>query len=60
MAFGEKLSRSLRWLSAVVLILSLIHTPCFSWDQEELDLFDLVEEIGENFYEVMEVRQVLC
>ena len=28
------------------------------WDQAELDLFDLVEEIGENFYDVLHVDQV--
>lgn len=30
------------------------------WDQEELDLFDLVEEIGveNSFYEIMGVEQV--
>ncbi len=32
------------------------------WDQEELDVFDLVEEIGleDNFYNIMGVDQVNC
>ena len=29
------------------------------WDQDELDLFDLVEEVEENFYELLQVEQVL-
>lgn len=32
--------------------------PCLCWDQAELDLFDLVEEIGENFYDVLHVEEV--
>jgi len=28
------------------------------WDPDELDIFDLVEEIGENFYDIMQVDQV--
>lgn len=31
---------------------------CRGWDQAELDLFDLVEEVGENFYDVLHVEQV--
>lgn len=31
---------------------------CVCWDQAELDLFDLVEEVGENFYDVLHVEQV--
>ena len=30
----------------------------FCWSQEELDLFDLVEDIGENFYDILQVPQV--
>ena len=29
-----------------------------SWQSYELDLFDLVEEIGQNFYEFFGVNQV--
>lgn len=28
------------------------------WDQDELDLFDLVEEVGENFYSLLQVEEV--
>lgn len=40
------------------LLVVLIAHGCEGWDQEELDLFDLVEEVEENFYEIMGVEQV--
>ena len=30
-----------------------------AWGNEELELFDLVEEVNQNFYEVLGVDQVL-
>lgn len=30
-----------------------------AWDQEELEIFDLVEEINENFYTILKVQQVI-
>lgn len=30
-----------------------------AWDQEQLEIFDLVEEINENFYTVLNVEQVV-
>ena len=29
-----------------------------SWDTDDLELFDLVEEVNQNFYEVIGVEQV--
>lgn len=29
-----------------------------AWDQEEFEIFDLVEEINQNFYNVLKVEQV--
>lgn len=29
-----------------------------SWDQIDLELFDLVEELKENFYKILSVEQV--
>ena len=29
------------------------------WESYELDLFDLVEEIGQNFYEFLGISQVI-
>lgn len=38
----------------------LISFTSFSncWESYELDLFDLVEEVGQNFYEVFGLNQV--
>ena len=30
------------------------------WDEEELEIFDVVEEVNENFYSVMGIEQVPC
>lgn len=30
----------------------------YAWDQEEFEIFDLVEEINENFYSILKVNQV--
>ena len=42
------------------LLLSLILGSSFShaWSQVELDLFDLVEEVNENFYDFLHIPQV--
>ncbi len=43
-----------------LLLIALSFNGGQCWDQEELDVFDLVEEIGleDNFYEIMGVDQV--
>ena len=53
------------WPSFVVLALTfqqLISLGLCSWegewDPDELDIFDLVEEVGENFYDIMQIDQV--
>lgn len=28
------------------------------WDHEELEIFDIVEEVNQNFYELMGINQV--
>jgi hypothetical protein len=33
-------------------------TPTHGWESYELDLFDLVEEVNQNFYEFFEIQQV--
>ncbi len=42
------------------LLIGLCLSGVRCWDQEELDLFDLVEEIGEEtiFYDILGVNQV--
>ena len=39
-------------------VICLIISPNSAWDNGELEMFDLVEEVNENFYTVMGVDQV--
>jgi len=41
----------------ILFCIAFLVVPIFAWDNEELDLFDLVEEVNRNFYEVMEIDQ---
>lgn len=43
--------------SVILLISTFLTAPSAAWDSEELDLFDLVEEVNKNFYDVMEIDQ---
>lgn len=43
-------------ITILLLIVSAIGVR--SWDTEELEIFDLVEEIKVNFYELMGISQV--
>ena len=49
---------------ALLLLLSafLAASPCSCWTQDELDLFDLVEEIGleQDFYSLLQIEKVRC
>lgn len=46
--------------TATLAILIYLTINCASaWDTEELEIFDLVEEINQNFYTVLGVQQVL-
>lgn len=31
----------------------------YGWDNEELEIFDIVEEVNQNFYELMGLKQVI-
>lgn len=44
----------------LVVVLSLVVAPCSCWTQDELDLFDLVEEVGieKSFYHLMNIDKV--
>ena len=44
---------------AVVLLMacSCLHVS-HCWEEEEMEMFDLVEDIGENFYDLLEVSPV--
>lgn len=43
---------------ALVLFLAVLCLDVHAWDTEELEIFDLVEEINRNFYEFMGIAQV--
>ena len=39
--------------------LFIIFARCsFAWDSEELEVFDVVEEVKENFYELLNISKV--
>lgn len=46
--------------SIEVLIISTLCVSCVvAWDQDDLEIFDLVEEVNENFYELLKIKQVM-
>ncbi len=47
----------MRTATLAILIYLSIHCV-YAWDTEELEIFDLVEEINQNFYNVLGVQQV--
>jgi len=42
------------------LVLLQLTTKVVGWNNEDLELFDLVEEVNQNFYDVLGVSQVSC
>lgn len=40
----------------VCVLLSAKHALC--WDSEQLEVFDVVDEVKQNFYELMNITQV--
>ena len=38
-------------------VLLFLSPAALAWDSDEMDLFDLVEEVNKNFYEVMGLDQ---
>jgi len=44
-------------MTAILLGLLMFVQGGMAWDSEEMDLFDLVEEVNRNFYEFMEISQ---
>lgn len=42
----------------IVFLLTVLVCGVHSWDNEELEIFDLVEEINQNFYTVLGIQQV--
>lgn len=47
----------------VLIIFGIFHIlnvfrSCHAWDNDDLEVFDVVEEVNENFYNVLGVTQV--
>lgn len=40
-----------------IVVFIIFETVC-AWDSDDLEIFDLVEEIGQSFYEVLEIPEV--
>lgn len=45
-------------LSLLAVLAAVLVDNASAWDQEEFEIFDLVEEINENFYSVLKIEQV--
>jgi hypothetical protein len=50
------------WVSSrclLVVLFAIFATQTVNcWESYEMDLFDLVEDVGQNFYELFDVKQV--
>lgn len=46
----------MRLLWALLAVPALLSAPCLAFDESELEIFDLVEEVNQNFYEYMELK----
>ena len=44
---------------AKCLVLLYLTTKVVGWNNEDLELFDIVEEVNQNFYDVLGVSQVI-
>ena len=45
-------------LVLALFVFTFLPDASFAWDSDDLELFDLVEEIQQNFYEVLGLDQV--
>lgn len=45
-------------LPYLLVVLVVAASPSLAWDSAEMEMFDLVEEVNQNFYEVMDISQV--
>lgn len=48
----------LQFLLPIIALFALQSKLVSAWDNDDLEIFDLVEEINENFYKVLNVEQV--
>lgn len=42
----------------IFLTISFLPNICTAWDQSEMEIFDLIEEVNANFYDVLGIYQV--
>lgn len=42
----------------VFFIVVLLFSIAYAWDSEQLEVFDVVEEVKTNFYELLNITQV--
>jgi len=46
-------------ISIVFFLVGIFAMPSHCWETAEFEMFDLVEEVGENFYDVLGIKQVI-
>ena len=56
LAVASKMTSITGLISLLIVLLTIRSAQC--WDSEEMEIFDLVEEINQNFYELLGVSQV--
>lgn len=57
--YAKKIFLYVNTMEKMCLIVFLsMFSICCAWDQSELEIFDLVEEINQNFYDLLGVPQV--
>ena len=56
--FLRKIKMAPSYATVLFLLLTSSFIPAGCWDSEDFELFDLVEEVGENFYDYFGVSQV--
>jgi len=55
---SRPVGRGLMENTLAVIILITVIKSAKSWENSDLEMFDLVEEVGQNFYEVLGIPQV--
>ncbi|GFR90677.1 DnaJ homolog subfamily C member 1-like [Elysia marginata] len=44
-------------ISLCIFLIAALLSSCYSWDTDDLEIFDLVEEVNANFYDVFGISQ---
>ena len=59
-AWFVNMLKSYVFLFVKFLVLLHLTTDVLGWNNDDLELFDLVEEVNQNFYDVLGVTEVSC